>query len=186
LKNESLFKMERIMAHGGARKGAGRPPGQGKYKEPTQSIRLPVSRIAEVMQFIDNEEPIHQIPLYSSSVRAGFPSPADDYIERMLDLNEHLIQHPSSTFFVRALGESMINAGIHTGDILVVDRSLPATHGKIVVAAVDGELTVKRLARQGTKTHLVAENPSHPPLVLSPESDVVLWGVVTYVIHGLL
>ena len=84
-------------------------------------------------------------------MRAGFPSPADDYIETMLDLNEYLIKHPAATFFVKASGESMVNAGIHSGDILIVDRSLEAVHGKIVIAALNGELTVKRLSRQQGK-----------------------------------
>lgn len=174
------------MSHGGARKGAGRPPGQGKYGEETQSVRIPKSKVFEVLQYVNNEQESYAIPLYSSSVRAGFPSPADDYIEQMLDLNEHLIKHPAATFLVRASGESMINAGIHSGDILVVDRSLEPAHGKIVIAALNGELTVKRLWREGGRVQLVPANPSFPTLDISDEYDVVIWGVVTSVIHSVL
>lgn len=174
------------MSHGGARLGAGRPRGQGKYGEKTKAVRIPESRVADVMQYINHEYDTYSIPLYSSTVRAGFPSPADDYIETMLDLNEYLIKHPAATFFVRASGDSMINAGIHSGDILVVDRSLDATNGKIVIAALNGELTVKRLLRQDGQAKLVAENPNFPPLDITDEYDVVIWGVVTSVIHQVL
>ncbi|TAL65038.1 MAG: translesion error-prone DNA polymerase V autoproteolytic subunit, partial [Legionella sp.] len=120
------------------------------------------------------------------TVRAGFPSPADDYIETMLDLNEYLIKHPAATFFVRASGDSMINAGIHSGDILIVDRSLEATNGRIVIAALNGELTVKRLIRHNGQVKLAAENPNFPTLDITDEYDVVIWGVVTSVIHPVL
>lgn len=173
------------MSHGGARAGAGRPRGQGKYGETTKSVRIPESRILEVMNYIKGQE-IYQIPFYSSTVRAGFPSPADDYIESMLDLNDYLIKHPAATFFVRASGESMINAGIHSGDILIVDRSVEATHGKIIIAALNGELTVKRLSRQNGTVKLVAENREFPTIDITEEYDVVIWGVVTNVIHSLV
>jgi DNA polymerase V len=116
-------------------------------------------------------------------VRAGFPSPADDYIECKLDLNTHLIQHPSATFFVKAAGDSMKNAGIDSGDMLIVDRSLEATHGKIVIAAINGELTVKRLSHQQGKIQLLAENPDYEPILITDDLELVIWGVVTYVIH---
>ncbi len=174
------------MSHGGARVGAGRPRGQGKYGETTKSVRIPESRVLEVMQYINNEGESFKIPLYSSTVRAGFPSPADDYIETMLDLNEHLIKHPAATFFVRASGESMVNAGIYSGDILIVDRSIEASHGKIVIAALNGELTVKRLSQQHGHIKLVAENPDFPSIDITDEYDMVIWGVVTNVIHAVL
>jgi DNA polymerase V len=174
------------MSHGGARSGAGRPRGQGKYKEPTRTVRIPESRVQEVMRHIQGNPVSFKIPLYLSSVRAGFPSPADDYIDSMLDLNEYLIKHPAATFFVRASGDSMIQAGIHSGDILVVDRSIEATHGKIVIAALNGELTVKRLFRQGGRVQLLAENPNFPAIDVTEEHDMVIWGVVTNVIHTVL
>lgn len=173
------------MSHGGIRVGAGRPRGQGKYGEATKSVRIPESRILDVMKYIKGQEESYRVPLYSSTIRAGFPSPADDYIETMLDLNEHLIKHPAATFFVRASGESMVNAGIHSGDILIVDRSIEATHGKVIIAALNGELTVKRLSRQNGQVKLVAENPDFPDIDITEEYNVVIWGVVTNVIHNL-
>lgn len=116
-------------------------------------------------------------------VSAGFPSPADDFVEKKLDLNELVVSHPVATFFVRVEGESMIDAGIHAGDILVVDRSLEAKHGKIVIAVVDGEFTVKRLLIDDEGVTLVPENSTHKSLKISEESDFQVWGVVTYVIH---
>lgn len=174
------------MSHGGARVGAGRPRGKGKYGEATRSVRIPESRIQEVLKYLQGEMEFPKIPLYSSTVRAGFPSPGDDYIEAMLDLNEYLIKHPASTFFVRASGESMMNAGIYSGDILIVDRSIEASHGKIVIAALNGELTVKRLFQQHGQIKLIAENPDFPPIDITDEYDMVIWGVVTNVIHAVL
>ncbi|HAT7003349.1 TPA: translesion error-prone DNA polymerase V autoproteolytic subunit [Legionella pneumophila] len=179
-------RLGEYMSHGGARAGAGRPRGQGKYGEATRSVRIPESRIQDVMKYLQGEKEFPAIPLYTSSVRAGFPSPGDDYIESMLDLNEYLIKHPASTFFVRASGESMINAGIYSGDILIVDRGIEATHGKIVIVALNGELTVKRLSRQHGQVKLLAENPDFPPIDITEEYDMVIWGVVTHVIHTVL
>ncbi|NDF04569.1 MAG: DNA polymerase V [Betaproteobacteria bacterium] len=123
-------------------------------------------------------------PLSSSHVRAGFPSPADDYIESYLDLNTHLIKHPAATFFVTASGDSMKNVGIHSGDILIVDRSIEATHGKIIIAAINGELTVKRLSCQQGRIQLIAENPAYEPIDITEGQDLVIWGVVIHVIHS--
>lgn len=123
------------------------------------------------------------IPLFSGKVAAGFPSPADDYIEKTLDLNELLIQKPAATFFVRAEGESMLGAGIHPNDILVVDRSIDPVIGKIVICALNGELTVKRLNSIGDEIVLGAENPAYPDIIVAKDIDLVIWGVVTNVIH---
>ncbi|OGT62511.1 MAG: DNA polymerase V [Gammaproteobacteria bacterium RIFCSPHIGHO2_12_FULL_45_12] len=171
------------MGHGGARKGAGRPKGGGQYGEPTQPVRLPHSMIPSVLDYLANKG--YQLPLFSSKVPAGFPSPADDHIEQHLDLNQHLIKHPAATFFVRVTGHSMVDAGIHENDILIIDRSLPALHGKIVVAAVDGQLTVKRLhqSAQG-KLLLMPANPTFQPIEINDENDIHIWGVVTNVIHA--
>ncbi len=125
------------------------------------------------------------LPLYSARVAAGFPSPADDYIEGKLDLNEHLVKHPAATFFVRVEGDSMIGAGIHSGDILVVDRSLKPCHGKIVIAVLDGELTVKRLEQRKGILRLLPENKSYPIVEITDAMDFMIWGVVTNVIHSL-
>lgn len=112
-------------------------------------------------------------------VRAGFPSPADDHLERDLDLHELLISHPAATYYVRLSGDSMKDAGLYDGDILVVDRSLEPAHGNIVVAVVDGEFTVKRLYRKGGQIQLTPENALYSPIVITQESDLVVWGVVT-------
>jgi len=124
-------------------------------------------------------------PLYESRVAAGFPSPADDYLDRPLDLHEHLVKNPAATFFVRVEGESMKNAGIFPDDMLIVDRSLKPTHGNVVIAVVDGDLTVKRLEKKGKEVSLVAENPDYEPISVTEEMDMIIWGVVTNVIHSL-
>ncbi len=125
------------------------------------------------------------LPLYAARVAAGFPSPADDYIEGKLDLNEHLVKHPAATFFVRVEGDSMIGAGIHSGDILVVDRSLKPCHGKIVIAVLNGELTVKRLEQRKGVLRLLPENNSYPIVEITDAMDFTIWGVVTNAIHAL-
>lgn len=171
------------MPRGGARKGAGRPKGQGKYNEETKAIRIPQSLEHEVLSFIHHKA--YKLPLFSSHVSAGFPSPADDYKAKDLDLNEHLIKHPAATFFLRVAGDSMIGSGIHDGDLLVVDRSLDVKFGAIVIASLDGQLTVKRLVEINGKRFLQAENPNYSPIEITEESDMKLWGVVTNVIHKL-
>ncbi len=124
-------------------------------------------------------------PLFTSGVSAGFPSPAEDHIDRKLDLNELLISHPLTTFFVRVAGDSMKDAGIGHGDLLVVDRSLEASNGKVVIAVVNGELTVKRLEKGHDSCRLVAANAAYPPVEIGEETDFTVWGVVTSVIHQL-
>lgn len=168
---------------GGARKGAGRRSGSGKFGEPTKAVRVPESQVAKVMHWI--AERLYALPLYQSAVAAGFPSPADGEKEGSLDLNELLIQHPQATFFVRVSGSSMIKAGIHHDDLLVVDRSQEPVHGKVVIAVVNGELTVKRLYRKEKKIRLVAENDAYAPIEIEEGADLRIWGVVTHVIHPL-
>ena len=124
------------------------------------------------------------LPLFSGKVAAGFPSPADDFVEKTLDLNELLVQKPAATFFVRAEGESMLGAGIHPNDILVVDRSIKPVSGKIVFCALNGELTVKRLKSDSGMIVLAAENPVYADIVINADMDMVVWGVVTNVIHS--
>ncbi len=171
------------MPRGGARKGAGRPKGQGKFGEQTKAIRIPISKVEYVSKVISHG--LYEIPLYGNKVAAGFPSPADDYLEDKIDLNQYLVRHPASTFLVRASGESMINAGIFPNDILVVDRSLKAEDGKVVIAVVDGELTVKRYKKKGNNIELVPENDEYKKIVIEKESEAYIWGVVTNVIHPL-
>ena len=121
------------------------------------------------------------IPIYSSKVEAGFASPADDFVEEYLDLNNLLVKHHEATFFVRVSGHSMIDAGIFPDDILIVDRSIQAKDGKVVIANIEGDVTVKRLSIEGERVILKAENPKHKDIVVTGELTV--WGVVTSVIH---
>jgi DNA polymerase V len=123
-------------------------------------------------------KPIH-VPLFSHKVTAGFPSPADDYIEGRLSLDEHLVPHKDSTFFVRAKGNSMVGAGIFDNDLLVVDKSLTPSSGDIVIAIVDGELTVKRFIQRDGKVILKPENPRFKELELKEGQELQVWGVVT-------
>ena len=126
-----------------------------------------------------------QVPFFGAKVAAGFPSPADDYVEKALDLNELLIQKPAATFFIRAQGTSMLGAGIHPNDILVVDKSIDAVDGKIVIAAINGEFTVKRLVKNFDETWVLRpENPEFPDIDLHEDLELVIWGVVTSVIHS--
>ena len=126
-----------------------------------------------------------RLPLFLSRISAGFPSPADDYVEGTLSLDEHLISHPEATFFLRVQGNSMIGAGIHDGDLLIIDKSLMPQHDSIVIAEVQGELTVKRLYCKNGEISLLAENPAYRPIPIREESQLVMWGVVTNVVHNL-
>ena len=125
------------------------------------------------------------LPIYLCKVEAGFPSPAENYVEQELDLKEHLIRNSDSTFLVRATGKSMVNVGISPGDILIVDRSLEAKNNSIIIVSIDGELTVKRLIKDNDnkKLYLKSENLDYPNIDLKIESDTIIWGVVTYSIH---
>ena len=124
------------------------------------------------------KQPIH-VPLFSHKVAAGFPSPADDYVEGRLSLDEHLVQNKDSTFFVRAKGNSMVGAGIFDGNLLVVDKSLTPSSGDIVIAVVDSELTVKRLIKRGEKVILKPENPRFKEIEFKDGQELLVWGVVT-------
>lgn len=132
--------------------------------------------------YLERNAKTYAIPLYACRVSAGYPMPADDCIERTIHLDQNLVKHPASTFLVIASGDSMVNAGIHSGDMLVVDKQMTPANGKIVVAAVDGELTVKRLSVEGGCMLLLPENPAYRPISITQEQHVVLWGVVTLVI----
>ncbi|MBU4009750.1 MAG: translesion error-prone DNA polymerase V autoproteolytic subunit [Proteobacteria bacterium] len=124
-------------------------------------------------------------PLFMVPVTAGFPSPADDYIEGKLDLNKYLIKHPAATFFVKVAGDSMIDAGIHPGDILIVDRAIAPADKKVVIAVIEGELTVKRIRMIKGKIYLMPENENYKPIEIEKEMKFDIWGVVTNVIHPL-
>jgi DNA polymerase V len=191
------------MPRGGKRQGAGRPAGTGKYNETTKAVRLPISLADEILEALARDpqqvEPAtivasifktdsytkYRVPLYLNPVAAGLPTPTEDYIEGKIDLNRHLVKHPDSTFLVRVVGESMQDAGIHPRDLLVVDRSLEAISGKVVIAVVDGELTVKRLRKHRNKLWLMPENPNFQPIEIGENVELHIWGVVTNVIHAL-
>lgn len=177
---------------GGPRQGAGRPKGTGKFNEPTRAIRVPEGSVTYIEDFLQRYPDVTEfaaisgnsgtklaIPLYSSRVAAGYPSPADEHIDDTLDLNDFMVQRPDSTFMLQVEGESMKDAGILPGDMLIVDRSINATHNKIVIAALDGELTVKRLFHRGGLIKLMPENNAYPEIEIEHESQLVIWGVVT-------
>ncbi|MGB8856868.1 MAG: translesion error-prone DNA polymerase V autoproteolytic subunit [Burkholderiales bacterium] len=191
--------MQSNQQHGGKRAGAGRKPGSSKWKEPTTTIRLPVSVCASLQNKLkasERQAPVDgylpalnplvlRLPLYMSKVPAGFPATADDHIEQRLDLNKALVKNKDTTFMVKVKGDSMTGANIQDGDMLIVDRSLPAKSGRIVVAAILGEVTVKRLKIKKGESWLFPENPAYEPMRITAESDCTIWGVVTQAIHPL-
>jgi len=126
-----------------------------------------------------------KLPLFVARVSAGFPSSADDFLDKKLDLNEFLVAHPAATFFVRAGGESMTGAGIQSGDILIVDRAINPSSGQVVIAVLNGELTVKRIIKKENKLMLEPANPKFAPIEITEDANFEVWGVVTYVIHNL-
>lgn len=180
------------ISHGGARPGSGRP-----HRESSKVVRLPVRLVPAIEALLEAHlhpsdvwlpHPTPQTiarPKFGNRVPAGFPSPADDYVEAFLDLNTHLIEHREATFFVQASGESMTGAGIQDGNLLIVDRALDPKHGDIVIAVIDGELTVKRLENRSGKVRLTAENPAFSPIELKEGQELTIWGVVTSVIQRL-
>lgn len=196
--------MNDTSSHGGKRSGAGR---KTTYGEPTKQIRIPTSQVPVVLDYLHvlrrqqsitpqqvsgmithvtplrMEAPRWAIPVMSHTIPAGFPSPADDYVEDLIDLNTHLIHHREATFILRVSGWSMINAGIHDGDEIIVDRALNAAHGNIVVAIINNELTVKRLHKTSTEIRLVPENPEFKDIIIGAEEELTIWGVVTRVLH---
>lgn len=123
------------------------------------------------------------VPMASSCVSAGFPSPAEDFLEPSLDLNRTLVRNPASTFFARVSGESMKDAGIHDGDLLVVDKSVEPTDGCIAVCFLDGEFTLKRVRIDGRRITLLPANDRYRPIEILPGDEFSVWGVVTYTIR---
>ncbi|PSJ16418.1 LexA family protein [Nitrosomonas supralitoralis] len=190
---------------GGKRENAGRPRGQGKFGEPTIAIRIPQSQGATIKMFLDayqnkrtglNEEATNvdefftpsisdqptRLPLFTTKVAAGFPSPADDYVEKRLDISEFLIDHAASTFFVTIKGESMIDVGLLPGDKVVVDRSKTPGIGNIVLAVVDREFTIKIFDRSTSgRPRLLPANSSgaYLPIEIAEDMQFEIFGVVT-------
>ena len=132
------------------------------------------------------ESILTDISMFTDSVQAGFPSPAEDYMDLDLNLQDHLIQNPSATFCVRAVGESMKGAGIQSGDIMLVDKSLTPKNRSIVLAVIDGEFTIKRVNVSDKELYLMPENDNFLPIKITKEMDFQVWGVVTYIIHKAL
>lgn len=128
------------------------------------------------------DSPALEIPLYLSPAACGFPSPAQDYVEQTIDLNQLCVKHPAATFYVRASGHSMVQAGVNDGDLLIVDRALKARHGAIVLACLDGEFTVKRLQERPYPA-LMPANPDFAPIYLQEGQELEIFGVVTFVLH---
>lgn len=200
----SLLNQDRVKMnhqHGGKRQGAGR---KAQYAESTTTMRVPASRVVEIKAYLQatrsntstyhshdlaNITPIAahsqlQIPVALEKIAAGFPSPAQDNIDKAIDMNEHLIKNQVATFVVKVASWSMRDAGIDADDELVVDRSLAAKHRDIVVALIDNEFTVKRLMIEGELRWLKAENPDYDDIYLSDQQELLIWGVVTFILKS--
>ncbi len=123
------------------------------------------------------------LPIFESGVSAGFPSPAEDHLDLSLDLNEYIVKHPSSTFYIYAKGDSMIDSNIQDGDLMVVDKSINPNNKSIVIAVINGEFTVKRILYIDKKMYLSPDNQKYNPIEITTDMDFEIWGVVTHVIH---
>ncbi len=154
-------------------------PSQAPTQAPTLSRQLPCG----IPLAVAVDSTVRLLPLCAGKAAAGFPSPATDHIDQCLDLNNFLAPHPEATFFLRVKGDSMTGAGIHHGDLLIVDRSLEAASGRVVVATLNGDLTVKRLQRKGKQITLRAENPAYPDIAVTDDDDLQIWGVVAHAVH---
>ena len=126
---------------------------------------------------------LEDIPLYGDAVPAGFPSPADDYLDMDLNLHDYLVQNPSATFCVKAIGDSMIDAGINNSDVMVVDRALTPKNNDIILAVVNGDFTVKRIKKNENELYLMPANENYKPIKITEEMNFQVWGVVTFIIH---
>ena len=147
-------------------------------------LRLNKISESEELEFYSAETTTElKIPLFESGVSAGFPSPADDYLDLPIDLNEFLIKHPAATFYVRVKGNSMEGAGIRNGDLLIVDRAEEPRNKSIVLGVIDGEFTVKRIKKKGSDLYLMPDNPEFKPIKINYNMNFQVWGVVTYVVH---
>jgi len=193
------------MAHGGKRPNSGPKKPMSPYGEKTSVIRVPNSIKPEVLVYLEAfkkkasstldtsnipqalpNPPALARPIYSGKVSAGqsrFPSPAQDYEQKFLDLNERYISNPPATFFFEVKGNSMEGAGIFEGDTVIVDRAVKPKSSSIVIAAVDGEWMVKRLYKRSNVVKLLSEHPDHAPITFSEGQELTIFGVVTYVIH---
>lgn len=146
------------------------------------TLKLHAGTILDI--FSADTETALKLPFVADGISAGFPSPALDFVDLSIDLNKHLIKHPSATFYGRVKGDSLKNAGIHTGDLLIIDRSLEPTNGKIAVCYIDGEFTAKRIKIEKPIIWLIAENENYQPIKVTKENDFLIWGIVTHVIKN--
>lgn len=146
-------------------------------------LKLHTSKKIDIYSALTESE--LQLPVVTEGISAGFPSPALDFVDLTIDLNKHLIKHPSATFYGRVKGQSLKNAGINEGDLLVIDRSLEPTNGKIAVCYIDGEFTAKRIKLTKNELWLLPENEDYKPIKIEKENDFLVWGVVTFVIKSL-
>lgn len=138
-----------------------------------------------IQLFKSNTDTEIQLPFVENGISAGFPSPADDFLNNAIDLNKELIKHPDSTFYGRVRGDSMIDAGLSDGDLLIIDKSLPFNNNKIAVCFIDGEFTVKRIKIEKDCIWLVAENKNYKPIKVTSDNEFLIWGIVTTVIKSL-
>ncbi|RXQ91553.1 translesion error-prone DNA polymerase V autoproteolytic subunit [Ancylomarina salipaludis] len=143
-----------------------------------------MTKESKLQFFIPSSKEKLLLPFVSAKVRAGFPSPADDFIETKISLDKELIKNKEATFYVRVEGSSMIGANIHDGDLLVIDRSLEPSNNKIAVCFIDGEFTVKRLRIEKDHILLMPENEKFEPIKVTSDNDFLIWGVVTYIIKA--
>jgi DNA polymerase V len=143
-------------------------------------LKLHTGNIIDI--FSADTETVLELPFVDDGISAGFPSPALDFIDIYIDLNKHLVKHPSATFYGRVKGVSLINAGIGNGDLLIIDRSIEPTNGKIAVCYIDGEFTAKRIKISKNEIWLIPENEHYEPIRVSEENDFLVWGIVTHVI----
>ncbi len=144
------------------------------------TLKLHTGNIIDI--FSANTETALALPYVDNGISAGFPSPALDFVDLTIDLNRHLIKNPSATFYGRVKGDSLKNAGICNGDLLIIDRSLEPTNGKIAVCYIDGEFTAKRVQISKNEIFLIPENEKYQPIRVTKENDFLIWGVVTHVI----
>ena len=172
------------MPRGGKRKGAGRPSGKGPWNERTKPLRIPVSLLKAVTEFMETSG--YKLPVYASRVPAGSPEDADEHVDKTTDLNSLLLRNPKDTFLLRVAGDSMIDAGIYGNDMLMVDRQLEPRNGQIVVALIDGRSTVKTFRKDRNGITLVPENKKYLPIKILTEDDFKILGVVTSVIRKVI
>lgn len=143
---------------------------------------MPISKVKKLTFFRPEFESDLKIPYIKEGVSAGFPSPANDFMETNIDLNKELSKNPLATFYIKVKGNSMIDAGISDKDVLVVDRSLEPQNNKVAICFIDGEFTVKRIQLQKDCLYLMPENPSYMPIKITEDNNLIIWGIVTYVI----